>query len=263
MTTTLQATAVTLGYPHHTVSTALSFSLPPGGFTVIIGPNGCGKTTLLRALGRMLAPKAGSVLLDGKDIHRYPARTVAQRIGILPQSPLVPEAITVTDLVARGRYPHQSLLQQWSPQDDAAVRQALTLTQTADLADRYVDELSGGQRQRVWIAMTLAQGTDVILLDEPTTFLDIAHQLDVLDLLAQLHRNGNTMGAVLHDLNMASRYATHIVAMREGAIVAVGPPAQVLTVELLREVYSIDAHVISDPDTGRPFVIPRKREAAL
>jgi len=239
----------------------LSFTVPQGGFTVIIGPNGCGKSTLLRALGRMLRPQSGRVLLDGRDIHRIGAKDVARRVGLLPQSPITPEAITVTDLVTRGRYPHQSMLRQWSRADELAVTSALAQVGMTEHAGRFVDELSGGQRQRVWIAMALAQDTPVMLLDEPTTFLDIAHQIEVLDLCARLHRQGRTLVAVLHDLNLAARYASHLVAMREGRIVADGPPATIVTSELIGAVFDLDAQVVADPQNGLPMVVPVDRRA--
>ncbi|ACZ30479.1 ABC transporter related protein [Xylanimonas cellulosilytica DSM 15894] len=263
MLPTLTAEAVRLGYGSRTVVDGLTFAVPDGGFTVIIGPNACGKSTLLRALGRMLAPAAGQVVLDGADIRTLPTKQVARKIGLLPQSPVVPESVTVADLVARGRYPHQRLLRQWTADDETAVSDALDEVGMREHADRFVDELSGGQRQRAWIAMTLAQQTPVVLLDEPTTFLDIAHQLDVLDLCARLHENGRTLVAVLHDLNLAARYATHLVAMRDGRIVAQGPAEDVLTPDLLRDVYDLDARVIPDPENGRPLVVPRDRRRVL
>lgn len=257
----LRAEDLRLGYAGRTVVENLDLTVEPGGFTVIIGPNGCGKSTLLRALGRMLRPSAGRVLLDGTDIHRLGTKHVAQRIGLLPQSPITPEAITVAELVTRGRYPHQRMLRQWSPEDELAVATALDQVGMTDHATRFVDELSGGQRQRVWIAMALAQDTPVMLLDEPTTFLDIAHQIDVLDLCSALHRQGRTLVAVLHDLNLATRYASHLVAMRQGRIVATGEPAEVVTAELIREVFDLEARVVPDPENGLPMVIPVDRRS--
>lgn len=259
---TLAATGIQVGYAGSTVLDDLDVTVPDGGFTVIVGPNGCGKSTLLRALGRLLPHRAGQVLLDGRELGSYRTREIARRIAVLPQSPQTPGAITVTDLVTRGRFPYQSLLRQWSPEDDRAVADALAQVGLADSGDRLVEELSGGQRQRVWIAMSLAQETPILLLDEPTTYLDIAHQLDVLDLCAQLHRDGRTLVAVLHDLNLAARYATHVIAMREGRIHAQGTPDQVITVDVLREVFDLDARVLPDPETGRPLVIPRDRRPA-
>jgi len=216
----LHAKDLRLAYDERVVADGLSVEIPDGSFTVIVGPNACGKSTLLRALSRMLRPKAGTVYLDGAAISSQPSKQVARTLGLLPQSPIAPDAITVADLVARGRYPHQGLLRQWSPDDARAVSEALAATATTELAERPVDELSGGQRQRVWLAMALAQETPILLLDEPTTFLDIAHQIEVLDLCADLREDrGHTLVAVLHDLNHACRYATHLIAMRDGCIV--------------------------------------------
>ncbi|WP_298040272.1 ABC transporter ATP-binding protein [uncultured Microbacterium sp.] len=253
---------VRLGYAGSTVVDDLTLEVPPGGFTVIIGPNGCGKSTLLRAMGRMIAPQSGSVTIDGADLRSMRTRRVAQRIALLPQSPLTPGAITVADLVSRGRTPHQSLLRQWSPEDERIVDEALHEVGMTELGDSLVEELSGGQRQRVWIAMTLAQRTPVLLLDEPTTYLDIAHQVDVLDLCSRLHSDGRTLVAVLHDLNLAARYASHIVAMRDGGIVAQGRPDEVFTPEILRQVFDLEALVLPDPETGRPLIVPRDLRAA-
>lgn len=258
----LQAEKIELRYADRTIVDELSLEIPDGGFTVVVGPNGCGKSTLLRALGRMLAPRSGRVLLDGKDIRSYRTKEVARRIALLPQSPLSPGAITVADLVARGRYPCQSMLRQWSPEDERVVAEALAEVGMRNAADQLVDELSGGQRQRVWIAMTLAQRTPVLLLDEPTTFLDIAHQIEVLDLCSQLHQSGRTLVAVLHDLNLAARYATHVVAMQSGKIVMQGSASDVFTPELLREVFDLEALVLEDPETGRPLVVPCDRRPA-
>ena len=253
----LSASNVSLAYDDRLVVDGLSITIPQGKVTVIVGANACGKSTLLRGLARLLKPKAGSVLLDGSDIHHLPTREVATRLGILPQQPIAPEGITVGDLVARGRHPHQRWFRQFSPEDEIAVTAALAATQTADLADRQVDELSGGQKQRVWIALTLAQGTPLMLLDEPTTFLDLAHQVEVLDLLAELNEaEDRTIVLVLHDLNLACRYAHHLVAMRDGAIVCEGAPSEVITAETVREVFSLDARVIEDPLTGTPLVLP-------
>jgi len=254
---TLSAERISFGYPDRTIGTDLDLTVPPGSFTVIVGPNACGKSTLLRALSRLLKPTAGQVVLDGRDIASYPSKEVARRLGLLPQTSLAPEGIAVADLVSRGRFPYQSALRAWSRADEAAVREALEMTATAPLAARLVDELSGGQRQRVWVAMVLAQQTPLMLLDEPTTFLDIAHQIELLELFAELNDHaGRTIVAVLHDLNHAARYASHVVAMRDGAIVATGTPAEVLSEELVKEVFDLDCRVIVDPVSGAPLVLP-------
>jgi len=258
----LRADGVTIGYDARVISTGLSVQIPDNEFTVIIGPNACGKSTLLRALARMLAPSAGSILLDGQTISSYPSKEVARRLGLLPQSSVAPDGITVADLVARGRYPHQRLLRQWSRKDEEIVAEALAATNVADLADRSVDELSGGQRQRVWLAMALAQQTPILLLDEPTTYLDIAHQIEMLDLCADLHvKQNRTLVAVLHDLNHACRYATHLIAMRAGEVLAVGRPADIVTAELVRDVFGLACRIIDDPETGTPLIIPLAKGA--
>ena len=256
----LLAEGLTLAYDRLTVAEDLTVAIPRGSFTVIIGPNGCGKSTLLRALARTLRPRAGRVLLDGEPMGRMRTRAIAQRLALLPQGPIAPEAITVGDLVARGRYPHQGLLRPWSAADARTVAAAMAATDVTPLRDRRVADLSGGQRQRVWLAMTLAQDTDLLLLDEPTTFLDIAHQYEVMDLLAEQHERGGTLVAVLHDLFQAARYGTHLIAMKDGRVVAQGAPADVLTVELVREVFGLACRVIPDPETGTPMVVPSRRE---
>ena len=255
----LRAERVTLAYDRTDVVHDLSVTIPRASFTVIIGPNGCGKSTLLRALARTLRPRTGEVLLDGEPLTRLRSRDVARRLALLPQSPLAPEAITVGDLVARGRYPHQGLLRQWSAADAVAVADAMHATEVTELRDRLVSTLSGGQRQRVWLAMALAQQTDLLLLDEPTTFLDIAHQVEVMDLCARLHEDGRTLVAVLHDLNQAARYATHLVAMKDGRVVAEGTPAEVVTPERIAEIFELACRVVEDPETGTPMVIPARR----
>ncbi|MFF5091387.1 ABC transporter ATP-binding protein [Streptomyces niveus] len=253
----LRARELTLAYDDRTVVHDLELAVPDGRVSVIVGPNACGKSTTLRALGRLLKPKSGSVLLDGEELARIPTRKIAQSIGLLPQSPTAPEAITVADLVSRGRQPHQHWWQQWSEEDERAVTEAMARTDVTDLAERSVDELSGGQRQRVWIAMALAQETDLLLLDEPTTFLDIAHQVEVLDLVRRLnHEQGRTVVIVLHDLNQAARYADHLVAMKSGRIVAEGHPGEIVTAELVREVFGLESVVVPDPVTGSPLVVP-------
>ncbi|MER5827011.1 ABC transporter ATP-binding protein [Streptomyces mirabilis] len=260
----LSADNVTLGYDQRVIAEKLSVEIPDKSFTVIVGPNACGKSTLLRALSRMLKPSEGRVLLDGQVIQSMPAKKVARTLGLLPQSSIAPDGITVGDLVGRGRYPHQGLLRQWSTEDERVVQESMASTGVAELADRYVDELSGGQRQRVWIAMALAQQTPLLLLDEPTTYLDIQHQIDVLDLCAELHEEqGRTLVAVLHDLNHAARYATHLVALREGRVVAEGAPNDIVTAELVEEVFGLRCQVIDDPETGTPLVVPAARKARV
>lgn len=262
-TSRLSGTGMTLAYDRRTIAEGLTVAVPDRSFTVVIGPNACGKSTLLRALSRMLKPTAGAVLLDGEDIHRRSARQVARTLGLLPQSSIAPDGITVSELVARGRYPHQGLLRQWSREDERVVEASMAATGVDDLADRAVDELSGGQRQRVWLAMALAQQTPLLLLDEPTTYLDIAHQIEILDLCARLHEEqGRTLVAVLHDLNHAARYATHLIAMRDGRVVAAGPPGEVVTAELVAEVFGLPCRVIDDPETGTPLVVPSARRRA-
>lgn len=252
----LAAKGVTVGYGDRTVIDALDVSIPPGVVTTIIGPNGCGKSTLLRTLSRLLKPTGGSVVLDGEDLARLRTRDVAKKLGLLPQAPVAPEGLTVADLVARGRHPHQSWLRQWSSDDASVVERALAMTGVADLADRPVDALSGGQRQRVWISMTLAQGTDLLLLDEPTTYLDLAHAVDVLDLVDDLHESGCTVVMVLHDLNLAARYSDNLIVMKAGSVLAQGHPREVLTAELLHEAFGLRAMVIDDPVGDRPLVVP-------
>ncbi|MEU0129977.1 MULTISPECIES: ABC transporter ATP-binding protein [unclassified Streptomyces] len=252
----LAARGVTVGYGPRTVIDALDVTIPPGVVTTIIGPNGCGKSTLLRTLTRLLKPAKGSVVLDGEDIAGLRTREVAKKLGLLPQAPVAPEGLTVADLVARGRHPHQSWLRQWSSDDADVVERALAMTGVSDLADRPVDSLSGGQRQRVWISMTLAQGTDLLLLDEPTTYLDLAHAIDVLDLVDDLHESGCTVVMVLHDLNLATRYSDNLVVMRGGGILAQGHPRDVITAELLHEAFGLRAKVIDDPVGDRPLIVP-------
>ncbi|MYX12032.1 ATP-binding cassette domain-containing protein [Streptomyces sp. SID8374] len=252
----LAAKGVTVGYGGRAVIDDLDVAIPPGVVTTIIGPNGCGKSTLLRTLTRLLKPASGRVVLDGEDIAKLRTRDVAKKLGLLPQAPVAPEGLTVGDLVARGRHPHQSWLRQWSSDDAGVVERALAMTGVADLADRPVDSLSGGQRQRVWISMTLAQGTDLLLLDEPTTYLDLAHAIDVLDLVDDLHESGCTVVMVLHDLNLATRYSDNLIVMRAGSILAQGHPREVITAELLHEAFGLQAKVIEDPVGDRPLIVP-------
>ncbi|SDR89346.1 iron complex transport system ATP-binding protein [Paraoerskovia marina] len=256
----LSAQDLTLGYERRTVSEGLTVDIPDGSFTVIVGPNACGKSTLLRALSRLLRPQAGQVVLDGRSIADLHTKEAARRIGLLPQSAIAPDGITVADLVARGRYPHQTLFRGRGHDDERAVEAAMLATAVDELADVHVDELSGGQRQRVWVAMALAQETPILLLDEPTTYLDIAHQIELLDLFSTLHDQGSTLVAVLHDLNHAARYATHLIAMKDGKVVAEGPPSGIVTAELVEEVFGLRCLVIPDPETGTPLVVPRRAE---
>jgi iron complex transport system ATP-binding protein len=254
---TLAAEGLTLAYDKVEVTRDLSLDIPTGRITGIVGANACGKSTLLRALARLLRPASGSVLLDGRGIHTMPTKEVATKLGILPQSPVAPEGITVADLVSRGRHPHQTWLRQWSDRDERVVAEAMRVTGTVELAERPVDELSGGQRQRAWIAMALAQDTDLMLLDEPTTYLDLAHQIDVLDLLVDLnHRHGRTIVLVLHDLNQAARYCDHLVAMKAGAVVASGAPSQVITEDVVADVFGLPSRVVVDEVSGTPLVLP-------
>ena len=252
----LGAEGVTVGYADRVVLDNLDVAIPTGVITTVIGPNGCGKSTLLRTLSRLLKPRQGTVLLDGHDIARLKTKDVAKRMGLLPQTPIAPEGLTVADLVARGRHPHQSWVRQWSSDDADVVAEALRMTGVADLAHRPVDSLSGGQRQRVWISMTLAQGTDLLLLDEPTTYLDLAHAIDVIDLVDDLHEGGCTVVMVLHDLNLAVRYSDNLIVMKSGSIVAQGHPSEVITSELLLDTFGLQARVIDDPVSERPLIVP-------
>jgi iron complex transport system ATP-binding protein len=253
----LSTRALTTGYEDRVVLDGLDLELPAGQLTAVVGPNACGKSTLLRSLARLLKPRGGAVLLDGVELRDLPTREVARRMAVLPQSPLVPEGVTVAELVARGRQPYQRWWQQWSAQDAEAVGRAMALADVEALADRPVDTLSGGQRQRVWIAMTLAQDTGILLLDEPTTFLDLAHQVEVLNLVHRLRtERGRTVVAVLHDLNQAARYADHLIAMRGGAVIAAGPPREILTAGLVRDVFGLDCVVVPCPVSDAPLVLP-------
>lgn len=261
--TRLRGENLTLGYGKKTVAQDLNVSIPDGHFTAIIGPNGCGKSTLLRTLSRLMTPLAGSVYLDGEQIQRYASKEVARRIGLLAQNATTPGDITVQELVARGRYPHQPLFTRWRKEDEAAVTRAMQATGITDLAAQSVDTLSGGQRQRAWIAMVLAQETAIMLLDEPTTWLDISHQIDLLELLSELNRTqGYTLAAVLHDLNQACRYATHLIALRDGKIVAEGAPKAIVTPDLIEQIYGMRCMIIDDPVAGTPLVVPLGKRAA-
>lgn len=261
-TTRLRGENLTLGYGKKIIVRDLSVAIPDGHFTAIIGPNGCGKSTLLRTLSRLMTPSEGSVFLDGEQIQRFASKEVARRIGLLAQNATTPGDITVQELVARGRYPHQPLFTRWRKEDDEAVSRAMAATGITDLAQQSVDTLSGGQRQRAWIAMVLAQETSIMLLDEPTTWLDISHQIDLLELLSELNRTqGYTLAAVLHDLNQACRYATHLIALRDGEIVAQGAPKEIVTPELIERIYGMRCMIIDDPVAGTPLVVPLGKRA--
>ncbi|MFB2597484.1 ABC transporter ATP-binding protein [Herbiconiux sp. P17] len=256
----LRADGIALGYEGRRVVDALDLVIPDGRVTVIVGPNACGKSTLLRALARLMRPEEGVATLDGTDVHKYPSKQLATVLGLLPQQPIAPEGITVADLVGRGRFPRQGLFRQWTAADDEAVAHALRSTGIEDLSGRHIEELSGGQRQRVWIAMALAQQTDILLLDEPTTFLDVTHQIEVLDLLQELNQErGTTVVMVLHDLNLAARYADHLVVMSAGRIVAEGTPRDVISASLVKEAFGLESLVIDDPVSGSPMVVPMGR----
>ncbi|MCC8930280.1 ABC transporter ATP-binding protein [Rhodococcus sp. I2R] len=253
----LVAEDLTLGYGDRVIIEKLNVQIHAGVITTVIGPNGCGKSTLLRSLGRLLKPKSGRVILDGKAITSMRTKDVARVLGMLPQAPTAPEGLTVGDLVSRGRHPHQSWIRQWSSDDESQVANALELTGVGDLADRPVDELSGGQRQRAWISMALAQGTDILLLDEPTTYLDLAHSIEVLDLVDRLHEElGRTVVMVLHDLNLAVRYSDQLIVMSQGKIVEAGRPQDVISEKLLLDVFGLEARVIEDPVSDRPLIVP-------
>lgn len=247
------------GYGEKTVIKELSLTIPSNKITVIIGANGCGKSTLLKTLSRLLKPKHGAILLDDKSINEYSSKNIAGIIGLLSQSPVIPEGITVADLVSRGRYPYQKMFQGMTRADYKAVEEALELMGILDLADVSVDELSGGQRQRVWIAMSLAQDTDILLLDEPTTFLDIAYQVEILEKLTELNRKkGTTIVMILHDINLSAKYADYLIAMKKGAVVAAGTPTEIVTEEVMKEIYDLNCIVCEDPLCGAPYIIPRK-----
>lgn len=259
MTEGLVAEGVAIGYGRGRVVEGLDLCIPPGRFTALIGPNGCGKSTILRALAGLQRPEAGRILLDGGDIARIGAKALARRVGLLAQSAAAPEGLRVEELVRQGRYPHRPFLGGWRAEDAAAVEAALARTGLSPLRDRPLDELSGGQRQRAWIAMTLAQESGILLLDEPTTYLDLAHQVEVLGLMRRLvDAEGATVVAVLHDLTQAARYADRLALVRAGRIVAEGPPAEVLTVEAVREVFGVEAAILTDPETGGPLCLPRR-----
>ncbi|MDO4927830.1 MAG: ABC transporter ATP-binding protein [Corynebacterium sp.] len=257
MTASISIQDLSTGYGDITISAGLDLSIPSNNFTVIIGPNACGKSTLLRSIARVQKVQGGEILLDGKEIYQWKSKELARKLGLLPQFNVVPEKMSVRDLVARGRSPHQGVFRQWSQLDQDAVQRALERTGLASLADSDVDELSGGQRQRAWLALVLAQDTEVVLLDEPTTFLDLAHQIEILELCQQMYQQNRTVVAVLHDLNLAARYATYLVVMQEGKVIASGPPKRVITEQLMEDVFELPSAIIPDPLTGAPLIIPR------
>jgi iron complex transport system ATP-binding protein len=252
-----QAEQVVSGYDNKTIVHGVNLLIPSNKISVIIGANGCGKSTLLKTLARLIKPTSGEITLDGKPLSKIPPKQLARILGLLPQSPIVPEGISVSDLVGRGRYPHQSLFSGWTKKDYEAVAEAMDIMNITEFANRNIDELSGGQRQRVWIAMALAQQTDILFLDEPTTFLDITYQIEILDLLTDLNRKrGTTIVMVLHDINLAARYADHIFALRQGKLIAEGEPSKVITSELIKDVFGLRCSVIKDPISGSPSVVP-------
>ncbi len=248
---------LTLAYDGNVIIQGLDLAIPQGQITTLVGPNGCGKSTLLRGMARLLKPTGGTVYLEGDAIAHLPTKDLAKRLGILPQSPAAPEGLTVRELVAQGRYPHQNWLQQWSKEDELKVEEAIATTHLHEFANRPLDTLSGGQRQRAWIAMALAQDTEILLLDEPTTYLDLAHQIEVLDLLYRLNRKSDrTIVMVLHDLNMACRYSHHLVALRDGAVMAQGRPAEVVNEKMVRQVFDLESRIITDPVSNTPLCLP-------
>ncbi|RCX00521.1 ABC transporter ATP-binding protein [Marinomonas foliarum] len=260
----LSTHSVALGYDQTIITDNLSIDIPEGKFSIIVGPNGCGKSTLLRALSRLLPPKSGQVRLNSQDIHALPTREVAKILGLLPQSAIAPDGIKVVDLVARGRFPHQKWFQPWREQDQIAVESAMKATGIMEFAQHHVDQLSGGQKQRVWVAMALAQETPLLLLDEPTTYLDIAHQIELMDLFQDLNRQqGHTMVAVLHDLNHACRYADNLIAMKEGKIITSGAPKDIVTEALIEDVFGLPCIIMEDPVSGTPLIIPKGRQVSL
>lgn len=257
MMSVLETSSLTLGYSDTNIIENLDLKIPKGKITILVGANGCGKSTLLRSLARLLKPKSGQILLEGDVVRSLPTKEVAKRLAILPQGPIAPEGLTVLQLIKQGRYPHQSWLRQWSNEDEKVMNQALEATRLTEFAERSVDSLSGGQRQRAWIAMTLAQKTDIILLDEPTTYLDMTHQIEILDLLFELNEQDNrTVVMVLHDLNLASRYAHHIVAVRDKQVYSQGRPEDIITTSMVKDVFQMDCDITEDPIFGTPLCIP-------
>lgn len=257
MTETIEAKSLTLSYGNSIIINNLDLSIPVGEVTILIGSNGCGKSTLLRSIARLLKPTEGSILLDGKNVFKLTNKQVAKELSILPQSPVAPEGLTVLQLVKQGRYPHQSWHSQWSQEDEEIVMNALISTGVEHLKDKPIEELSGGQRQRAWIAMTLAQNTDIILLDEPTTYLDLTHQIEILDLLYKLNKQQKrTIIMVLHDINLACRYADYIITVRNQTVYKKGKPEDIITKSLVKNVFDLESEIINDPIFGTPMCIP-------
>ncbi|MBM7605129.1 iron complex transport system ATP-binding protein [Metabacillus crassostreae] len=256
-TQAFQTEGITAGYDNKTILHDVSITIPSNKISIIIGANGCGKSTLLKTMARLIKPTSGQVTFGGKPINKIPPKQLARVLGLLPQSPIVPEGITVADLVGRGRFPHQTFLKGWTKKDYEAVSDAMEMMNITEFADRSIDELSGGQRQRVWIAMALAQQTDILFLDEPTTYLDITYQIEILDLLTDLNRKyGTTIVMVLHDINLSARYADYIFALQKGRLVAEGEPSKVITSTLIEDIFGLHCTVIEDPVSGSPSVIP-------
>lgn len=260
----LKVNHITAGYGDKTILRDVDLTIPSNKISVILGANACGKSTLLKTVARLLQPSSGKITLDDQNISSLPSKQLARVLGLLPQSPIVPEGIVVADLVSRGRFPHQPFMKGLGKKDYEAVEEALEIMGITELSNRRLDELSGGQRQRAWIAMALAQQTDILLLDEPTTYLDITYQVEILDLLTDLNRRkGTTIVMVLHDINLSARYADYIFAMREGTLVQEGAPKEVVTEELIQKIYNMNCSVISDPVSLSPFVLPKGRHHVL
>lgn len=257
MSHTLQTENLSASYDQQLILQDVTLSIPQHKISIIIGSNGCGKSTLLKSMARLLTPTNGDVYLDDASIYRIPSKKFARIVGLLPQSPIVPEGITVADLVSRGRFPHQTLFSSYSKKDYEAIATALEMMNLTEFSDRPIDELSGGQRQRVWIAMALAQQTDILLLDEPTTYLDITYQIEILDLLMNLNQTyGTTIIMVLHDINLSARYADYIFAVKDGRLIAEGSPHEIITSELMKETFQLDCQIIEDPVSNTPLVLP-------
>lgn len=260
MTHLFQAEQLVAGYDNRPVIHGVDLVIPSNKISVMIGANGCGKSTLLKTLSRLIKPLSGKITIDGTPLGKIPSKQLARIIGLLPQSPIVPEGITVADLVGRGRYPHQSMFSGWTRKDYEAVAEAMSIMDVTEFANCHIDELSGGQRQRVWIAMALAQQTDILFLDEPTTFLDITYQVEILDLLTDLNRKyGTTIVMVLHDINLSTRYADHIFALHEGRLAAEGAPSEVITSSLIKRIFGLECTVMEDPLSSTPLVVPMGR----